>query len=212
MRLLDQLARQFSAAVLSLRVTQSFDAERLLTMACMATIADCVMRVKASDVPSLCSLHYSGVAEGPVHAFGFEMRYFAVETEAALFTTPELCATRTQILDYFHQQRHALQDDHIICRFEHTMQVSHGSQVQPPVGTPHRSCKLTRARSRCSSEVLNPGWWSSSAWRWASSGTTSRTTSPGRTLYCWTRCHGLQLQSPWTTPTAAVAYSCNPHG
>jgi hypothetical protein len=52
------LCRHFVSASLSLKVTRSFDAVRMLTMACMATVADVVMRVEACDTPSICSLHY----------------------------------------------------------------------------------------------------------------------------------------------------------
>ena len=59
----DRLIAQ--AASLAMRITQSFDAMRMLVFACFAAVSDTVMRVKACDVPSLLSLHYSGEAEGP---------------------------------------------------------------------------------------------------------------------------------------------------
>ena len=57
------------------KVTRSFDATRILTMACMAAIADAVVRVKACDVPSLFSYHMrgEGPSGGPLAPFAFEM-------------------------------------------------------------------------------------------------------------------------------------------
>lgn len=63
----DLISRHFAAASLSLKVTRSFDAVRMLTMSCLAALADVVMRVKACDTPSPCSLHYSGRAQGETH-------------------------------------------------------------------------------------------------------------------------------------------------
>ena len=48
----------------SLRVTRTFDACRVLTLSCLAAIADIVTRTVAMDIPSEFSLHYSGKAEG----------------------------------------------------------------------------------------------------------------------------------------------------
>ena len=59
-----QVARHYSAAVYSLRVTRAFDACRVLTFSCIAAIADVVARTVAADIPSEFSLHYSGTAEG----------------------------------------------------------------------------------------------------------------------------------------------------
>ena len=44
-----------------MRLTRSFDAVRILTMACIATISDAVLRVTACDIPSQFCLHYSGL-------------------------------------------------------------------------------------------------------------------------------------------------------
>ncbi|CAN0404721.1 unnamed protein product, partial [Discosporangium mesarthrocarpum] len=60
----DLLCRHFTAAALSMKVTRSFDATRMLTMSCLAAVADVVMRFKACDTPSACSLHYSGRVKG----------------------------------------------------------------------------------------------------------------------------------------------------
>eukprot|EP00667_Euglena_gracilis_P000067 EG_transcript_67 len=124
LRLLGLVARHYSAAVFSLRVTRSFDAVRILTMACLAAITDAVLRVRACDVPSLFCLHYAGQAEGPVQPFGFDVGNFAVESEYLRFASPELNTVRTQVLDYFTQQRPALvPDDHVLFNFEYGMQL-----------------------------------------------------------------------------------------
>ncbi len=118
---MELVCRHFVAASLSLKVTRSLDATRLLTMACMSAISDVVMRMEACDTPSMCSMHYSGLASGPTHPFGFEMGYFAAESEAAKFPDPALQAVRCQVLDYFYKQREITRDDHVIFSFEHTM-------------------------------------------------------------------------------------------
>lgn len=46
LRLLDLLNRHYAACSLSLRVTRSFDAVRMLTSACIAMITDCVLRTR----------------------------------------------------------------------------------------------------------------------------------------------------------------------
>lgn len=90
LRLLDLLNRHYAACSLSLRVTRSFDAVRMLTSACIAAVTDCVLRTRACDIPSLLSLHYSGQAEGPVHPFGFDAGYFRLESDNAKLADPYL--------------------------------------------------------------------------------------------------------------------------
>ncbi|CAM9225977.1 unnamed protein product, partial [Phaeothamnion confervicola] len=122
LRQLDLLCRHFAAASLSLKITRSFDAVRMLTMSCLAAVADVVMRVKACDFPSQSSLHYNGAAAGPVYPFGFEMGWFAIESEWSQLVDPHLQSARCQVLDYFTQQRLALRDDHIVFGFEQAEQ------------------------------------------------------------------------------------------
>ena len=94
-------------------------------MACLVAITDALLRVRASDVPSLFCLHYAGAAEGPLRPFGFDVGNFATESEYLRFASPELNTTRTQVLDYFTQQRPALvQDDHVLFNFEYGMALS----------------------------------------------------------------------------------------
>ena len=128
LRLLDMLCRQYCAVSLSLNVTRSFDAVRMLILGCMACVGDCVLRMTACDRPSKFSLHYAGNMAGPVQAFGFDMGYYAMESETACFTEPELTTARTQLLDYFYQQRKTLRDDHIIFAFEEGMELSAGDR------------------------------------------------------------------------------------
>ena len=48
---LSLIVRHYAAATLSLKLTRSFDACRLLVMGCMACVADAAMRVPACDRP-----------------------------------------------------------------------------------------------------------------------------------------------------------------
>lgn len=101
LRLLQMITRHFACAALSLRLTRSFDAARILTMGCVAVIADAVLRRSACDSPSWLSRHYSGDADGPTFPFGFDMGLYDVESQYSAFTEPHLCAARTAVLDYF---------------------------------------------------------------------------------------------------------------
>jgi hypothetical protein len=49
--------RHFMACAMSVKLTRTFDAARILTVSCIATIADTVARVAAKDTPSRFSLH-----------------------------------------------------------------------------------------------------------------------------------------------------------
>ena len=102
LRLLDLVSRHYAAA--SPRFVRHdlcvMQLESLRLRVC-ATVTDAVIRRIACDVPSQFSLHYSGKAEGPVQAFGFDMRHFALESETLQLTSPGLQACRTQVLDYF---------------------------------------------------------------------------------------------------------------
>lgn len=147
LRLTELLCRHYAAASLSLNVTRSFDATRMLVMGCLATVADVTARVHASDRPSKFSLHYSGAVPGPaefIRPYGFEMGYYAVESEHACFTSPELVLARTQVLDYFQQQQEFLTADHVIFKFEQTMDFDIGErqlleQICLSTGFPCRS-------------------------------------------------------------------------
>ena len=52
------------AVACSLNVTRALDASRMVTMACIAAVADAVMRCRCSDVPSELCEHYAGRARG----------------------------------------------------------------------------------------------------------------------------------------------------
>ena len=52
------------AVACSLYVTRALDASRMVTMGCIAAVADAVMRCRCSDVPSELCEHYAGRAQG----------------------------------------------------------------------------------------------------------------------------------------------------
>lgn len=97
LRLLSMVCHHFAACCFSIRVTRSFDAVRLVIVACLATIADAVMRMRTCDVPSLLCLSYSGNAAGPGAPFGFEIGSFAVESEDLQLSAPELHIARAKV-------------------------------------------------------------------------------------------------------------------
>lgn len=118
LRLLNMVTQHYTASVFSLKLTRSFDAARILTMSCIAAIADCVARTVVSDTPSEFSTHLNGTADGPCHPYGFEIGFFLKSSACFQFTMPEFATCRTQVLDYFIRQRKQIRDDHIIFRFE----------------------------------------------------------------------------------------------
>ena len=154
LRLLGLVARHFSTASLSLKVrcffisfvcfaislfahllffarsraqvTRSFDAARILTMSCIATVTDCVVRKIAVDIPSQFSLHYSGEAAGPVEPFCFEIGGYAFESENLMFTEPALVTARMQVLDYFEHLVGSVPEHHRIFRFADGMHLGKG--------------------------------------------------------------------------------------
>ena len=148
LRQLNLIARPFAAASLSVKATRSGDATRMLTFAIIATVCDACLRKVATDVPSELSLHYAGKALGPIRPFGFSMGNFAEESEFLKFSLPEAAAARSQVLDYFFNMRKSVRDDHLMFRFDETLEV-----------TLETSC-----------------WWIRSACIWAFTGTWRRST------------------------------------
>ncbi len=104
LRLLMMVSRHYTASAMSLRLSRSFDASRVLTMACVATIADCIARISACDIPSRFSLHIDGKhgdPDFPALPFGFDISTsFAKQSEVMQFTDPNLVATRTKVAAY----------------------------------------------------------------------------------------------------------------
>jgi hypothetical protein len=128
LRLLNMLCRHFATASLSVKMTRSGDATRMLVFACIATICDAVMRKIACDIPAQSSLHYSGVAKGPVKPFGFSLGGFREESEYLKFVKPESMSARTQVLDYFHQLERTIPKSNMMFRFHETNECSHADK------------------------------------------------------------------------------------
>ena len=126
LRLLSMVCRHFAACCFSIRVTRSFDAVRLVVVACLATLADAVMRVRTSDVPSLLCDSYSGQCAGPGGPFGFQIGNFAVESADLQLSAPELHLVRAQVLDYFEALKQHVPPSRAVFQFEETMDVSEG--------------------------------------------------------------------------------------
>lgn len=124
LRMLNLVCRHFCTASLSLKVSRSFDASRILCMACMVCVADAVMRITACDIPSALAQHYAGTAEGQhIAPFGIEMRSFADDSQDFQLLDPNLAIVRTQVLDYFYAQQQLVRDDHFVFAWEHSMDV-----------------------------------------------------------------------------------------
>ena len=94
--LIQRLMEHFAASVFSLDHTRSLDAVRMVVPACMAAIADCVLRQVASDKPSCLSAHLEKYTIG---CAGLDKQSATVPV-----STPELNTARTCVLDYFEAQ------------------------------------------------------------------------------------------------------------
>lgn len=106
---------------------------RILTVAAMMTVADGVIRMRASDFPSFFCIHLTGTAPPTpryfLQPFGIDISAFKSQSEDFIFHTPDQIATRTRILDYFIAQRDLVKDDHLIFQFEADLQVGNASKL-----------------------------------------------------------------------------------
>lgn len=103
MILLQRIIEHFVAAVFSLHSTKALDALKLVIPACIAAIADVVMRKEATDIPSELCMHLQA-APGR-QGFGLSIGHFDSQSETIEVHYPELHIARTAVLDYFSTQR-----------------------------------------------------------------------------------------------------------
>eukprot|EP00854_Cymbomonas_tetramitiformis_P001789 gene1789-2455_t len=122
LRLLNQLSRHYAAAALSLKADRTLDAARILTLAACAAVADAVLRVRACDVPSAFSMHYSGEAPGPVQPFGVHVGSFLQESEYLQLTSPEYAVALSQVLEYFTCMQGVVPAECMLFRFDRGME------------------------------------------------------------------------------------------
>ncbi|KAL1504687.1 hypothetical protein AB1Y20_008467 [Prymnesium parvum] len=119
---LSALSAHFAAVSLALAPSRQLDSLRVLTATAIAVIADSVLRIRAVVSPSTLSMHYAGLASGPLHPFGFNAaELLKKETATISLTDPSLALTRAALLEYFYSQRHWLRADHTLFSFERTM-------------------------------------------------------------------------------------------
>ena len=102
MLLLKRISEHFASSSLSLFCTRAFHAVRVIIPACIACIADVVMRKAATDYPSKLCLNLMGKAGQP--GFGLSTGMLGPQSETIEVHTAELCAARTAVLDYFDAQ------------------------------------------------------------------------------------------------------------
>ena len=100
--LLQRITEHFAASTLSVDHTHALDAVRMVVPACIACIADCVMRQIATDKPSRVCVHLRGTHER--RGFTIGSAELAKQSGAVPVHTPELNTARTCALDYFAAQ------------------------------------------------------------------------------------------------------------
>ena len=78
-----------------------------------------------------------------IKPFGFELGGYAAESEHACFTSPDLALARTQLLDYFYQQKDFLQEDHVRPHaiLTTTTRNPHHTQSSPHLDFPGSFCQ-----------------------------------------------------------------------
>lgn len=110
---LGRILEHYISASYSLHLTKSKDALNLVITACIAALADVVLRRAATDQPSEFCLHLMGSNDAGVNqahrigrgeGFGLSMHNFAQQSETIVLHTPELNIARTAVLDYFEAQ------------------------------------------------------------------------------------------------------------
>ena len=90
---LQRLIEHFAAAVFALDHTRPLDSVRMVVPACIAAVADVVMRQVATDIPSEACTHLRDYTLSPGH--------LARQAAAVPAHTPELSLAREGVLDYF---------------------------------------------------------------------------------------------------------------
>jgi hypothetical protein len=121
LRSLHLVSRHFTACALSIKLTRSFDASRVLVASCIATMGDAIVRLAASDVPSRFCLHFNGCGGGPFaqQPYGFDIsNSFAEQSQVMQFTDPNMVTVRTKVLDYFQALRTVVTKDHLVFEWE----------------------------------------------------------------------------------------------
>jgi hypothetical protein len=94
----------FAASVFACDHSMPLDAMRMVVPACIAAIADAVLRTLATDIPSEVSLHLRG--DGTSKRKGFSIGSAALAQQSAIIPchTAELNSARSCTLDYFAAQ------------------------------------------------------------------------------------------------------------
>ena len=91
--LFQRIIEHFAASVFSLDHTRSIDAVRMVVPACIGAISDCVMRQRATDIPSEACTH--------LQKFALSTGWLAKQSATIPVTMPELNLARAAALDYF---------------------------------------------------------------------------------------------------------------
>ena len=129
--LIRRICRIYSAATVCVQQSRGLVAIRSITFASAACIADAICRVKAVDDPSTFALHYSGLCEGPTHAFAIEAGAFDTLGSNLPIYDPNLCSLRFRCLDYLREMTY---NDHGVKRntvfnFDNSMVPTEGDIV-----------------------------------------------------------------------------------
>jgi len=105
LEVLARIMEHFAASALSLNHTRPADSVRMVVPACIAAIADCVLRQRSINYRSELCAHLGGISEGSEDALhkGFTLDCGPLAAQAALVAchTPELNMARMAALDYF---------------------------------------------------------------------------------------------------------------
>lgn len=104
MILLQRIIEHFASSVFSLDHTAAMDGVRMVVPACIAAIADAVMRTVALDIPSEVSVHLRGSERSRQKGFAIGAAALARQAAVVPVHTPELNTARCAALDYFNAQ------------------------------------------------------------------------------------------------------------
>lgn len=120
-----QCCEFFMWSSFSIKTQKEFDAQRIIVLGAMATISDAVIRLIASDHPSVMSVHLRGYKRKP--GFVVTAGKLATQTENSVVVYPELTVTRAGILDYHSEMADEVPSGNLIWAWEDSNSICKGT-------------------------------------------------------------------------------------
>lgn len=98
---LQRISEFLSAATYSNFTNRAFHASRILVFACIATVADAIIRMHPYDTLSVITKHLRGGSNTNHGPYGLDVHVFSKQIMTTLLLTPAQFVARARVLDYF---------------------------------------------------------------------------------------------------------------